>query len=523
MACGITSEGIEFAITVDPRLTRIDASRVQIDNPHRIDALLFANDQVPVESAAVTELLEMLDLHQTVERFAEISPESFDQLPVIKQVAVTPDFHKARGIPVGTVLATQGFVVPQAIGNDINCGMRLHLTSLQAHQITGKVEELEAAFRHLFFEGGRNIPMSRSQREALFTNGLTGLLNATPKTLTEGLWSLFHELDIDRDLDRVDRRGSLRAGRAFGLNDFMGPPDRLARDSQIGSIGGGNHFVEIQRVEKVLDGTTAHAWGLRPGMVTVMIHTGSVSIGHLSGGHCRDVVRQLYPNTIRHPVNGIFVLPESERYRDQAALCWDALHNAANFAFANRLFLAIMALAGLRRVCGDVEFSLLYDAPHNFLWKESLDGEEVVIHRKGACPARGFEAMAGTPFEYYGEPVLVPGSMGASSFVLAGQGNPESLCSASHGAGRSLSRGDALRGHEEEFHRFLERFRVVTPVDLRRQDIRLRRDIVERKLEEIKQEAPHAYKGIGPIIQTLTDAGIARPVVELSPLMTIKG
>lgn len=508
---------------LDPRLTRLDGSRVQIANPHHIDAVLFANEQVPVESQAVTELLEMLELQQTVERFAECSPESFEQPPCIKQVAVTPDFHKARGIPVGTVLATKGFIVPQAIGNDVNCGMRLHITSLQSDEISGKIEELETAFRHLYFEGGRNIPMSRSQREALFLNGLTGLLDATPKSLTEGLWSQFHELDIARDLDRVDRRGSLPAERAFGLNDFMGPTDRISRDSQIGSIGGGNHFVEIQRVEKVLDGTTAHAWGLKPGMVTVMIHTGSVSIGHLSGGHCRDVVRRIYPEKIKHPDNGIFILPQSGRYREQAALCWDALHNAANFAFANRMFLGIMALAGLQRVCGEVDYSLLYDAPHNFLWKETMGGEEVIIHRKGACPARGFEAMAGTPFEYYGEPVLVPGSMGASSFILAGQGNPESLSSASHGAGRNLSRGDALDGHEEEFRQFLERFRVVTPVDLRRQDIKLRRDIVEKKLDEIKQEAPYAYKGIGPIIQTLTDSGIARPVVELTPLLTIKG
>src|SRR5262249_54319458 len=208
---------------------------------------------------------------------------------------VTPDFHKARGVPVGTVLATRGFVVPQAIGNDINCGMRLHLTSLSADRVAGKVEELDTAFRHLFFEGGRNIPLTRSQRQALLTNGLAGLLDATPKSLTEGIWPLFHESDVGRDLDRVDRRGSLTAGRVFGLDDFLGPPGRLTRDSQIGSIGGGNHFVELQRVETVLDGTTAHAWGLKPGLVTVMVHTGSVAVGHLSGGYSRDVVRRLYP------------------------------------------------------------------------------------------------------------------------------------------------------------------------------------------------------------------------------------
>jgi tRNA-splicing ligase RtcB (3'-phosphate/5'-hydroxy nucleic acid ligase) len=117
----------------------------------------------------------------------------------------------------------------------------------------------------------------------------------------------------------------------------------------------------------------------------------------------------------------------------------------------------------------------------------------------------------------------VPGSMGASSFILVGQGNREALWSASHGAGRSLSRGEAAKGHDDEFRRFMEAFRVVTPVDFRRPDIQMRRDILEKKLADIKQEAPYAYKGIGPIVETLTRAGIARPVAELSPLMTIKG
>jgi tRNA-splicing ligase RtcB len=365
--------------------------------------------------------------------------------------------------------------------------------------------------------------MSRAQRQALFTDGLSGLVDAVPKSQTEGLWSLFHELDVGGDLERVEQRGSLKAQRVFGLDDFMGPGDRASRDSQIGSIGGGNHFVEVQRVDKVLDSTTAHAWGLKPGLVTVMVHTGSVGVGHLCGGYYRDVVRRIYPATLRHPDNGVFVLPEGERFREEMGLFWDALHNAANFAFANRLFLALMALSSLREVFGDVGSSLLYDAPHNLLWKDEVGGEEVVIHRKGACPARGYEAMAETPFAYHGEPVLVPGSMGASSFVLAGRGHAGSLMSASHGAGRSLSRGDAVKGHDEEFHRFLERFRVVTPVDFRRPELQMRRDILAKKLDDIKQEAPHAYKGIGPIIHTLTDAGIARPVVELTPLMTIKG
>src|SRR5262249_15220722 len=157
-----------------------------------------------------------------------------------------------------------GFVVPAAIGNDVNCGMRVHVTTLQADQLHGRLDDLETACPRIYFEGGRNIPMTRAQRHALFTNGLLGLLDATPRSQTEGLWSLFHEADLERELSRVEQNGSLRADRVFGLGDFMGPDDRPSRDSQIGSIGGGNHFVEIQRVERILDGATAHAWGLRP-------------------------------------------------------------------------------------------------------------------------------------------------------------------------------------------------------------------------------------------------------------------
>ncbi len=507
----------------DPRLTRLDENRVRVENQQQVDVLLFARQDVPIESAAVSELLSLLELRSTAERFADTVPDGFDQPPAISRVALTPDFHKACGIPVGTALATRGFVVPQAIGNDINCGMRLHLTSLAAGDVQSRLDEIETTFRHVFFEGGRDIPMSRGQREALFKNGLTGLLDATPRSRTEGLWSLFHEARLEDDLERVEHRGSLPARLSPGLDTFLGPRDRLSRDNQIGSIGGGNHFVELQVVDKIHDGAAAHAWGLTLGKVTVMIHTGSVSVGHHCGSHYRDLVRRLHPAGLKHPDNGIFILPEGERFRHQASRFWDGLNNAANFAFANRLFLALMTWAGLRRVCGDVDLRLLYDAPHNFLWKETVDGEEVVLHRKGCCPARGFDAMAETPFAYFGEPVLVPGSMGASSFILAGQGHPDSLESSSHGAGRSLSRGDALKASDDDFRSFLSAFRVVTPLDLRRPDVQARRDIVERKLEELKQEAPFAYKGIGPVVRTLTDAGLARPVAELRPLLTVKG
>jgi tRNA-splicing ligase RtcB len=493
-------------------------------NDHDVDATLFANERVPVESGAVDELVGMVALRDTVETLAQHDSGYFDAPPSIRKVAVTPDFHKGVGIPIGTVMATSGFVVPQAIGNDINCGMRLHLTSLTADDVLAGRDELEKRFRHVYFEGGRNIPMTRVQRQAMLQEGLGGLLNAVPRSASEGLWPLFNELRVERDLQRVHQSGAFAAGHVEDLDPFLGRDDGVAnRDGQIGSIGGGNHFVEIQRVSKILDGSTAHAWGLREGAVTVMVHSGSLAIGHHCGTRIRDLLRKVYPSDVRHPENGIFLIPDGERHRATFDRFWNAMGSAANFAFANRLFLALMAIKGLRETCGRFDTSLLYDAPHNLVWQEEIDGQRVFLHRKGACPSRGFDAMAGTPFEYYGEPVLVPGSMGASSFILAGRGNPDSLWSASHGAGRAMSRGDALRASDAEFRAFMESFRVVTPVDLRRPDIAMRRDIVEKKLEDIKKEAPFAYKGIGPIVDTLSEAGIAQPVVELTPLMTVKG
>ncbi|MBY0231380.1 MAG: RtcB family protein [Gemmataceae bacterium] len=504
------------AMTHDPRLERLDPCRLKVRNPQGIDATLFAREDVPVEGAAVAELLAMLQLRETVERVAQAAG-GFDEPPAIERVAVTPDFHKAAGIPVGTVMKTRGFVVPQAIGNDVNCGMRLHLTDLDADDVPARLDELESACRRLYFEAGRSIPMTRRQRMGLLTNGLMGLLEETPADFREGLWPLFHEAGVEKQLSRIDRNGSLPAKHVWGLDDSFLGGDEPSRDAQIGSIGGGNHFVEIQRVEKVLDGAVAHAWGLKRGKVVVMVHTGSVGVGHVCGGWVREALKAAYPSALKHPENGIFVLSSGRGAATERF--WDALHNAANFAFANRMWLALMAWAALREVFGEVSSELLYDAPHNLVWEE--DG--AFVHRKGACPARDALALAETPFRYEGEPVLVPGSMGASSFVLVGGGNAEALSSASHGAGRALSRGEAAKGHDEEFDAFMKRFRVVTPVDFRRADLRMRRDILDKKLAEIKQEAPHAYKGIGPIVRTLEGAGMARPVAELSPLMTVKG
>ncbi|PQO46515.1 RtcB family protein [Blastopirellula marina] len=504
-------------------LKRVDANRLTLENRYDIDVSLFANEEVPIEPAAVRELQTMLTLQETVEAVHQDAPHRFPDSPRIEQVSLTPDFHKASGIPVGTILETSGFIVPQAIGNDINCGMRLHRTGLSAEQVTAYAEELESACRSMFFEAGRRIPMTWEHREAMLLSGIEGLYDSVDRSFDDGMWSYFHRTSREETLSHIDRRGNLKAARIHGLENLLGEPGRLSRDSQIGSIGGGNHFVEFQRVERIIDGQIAHAWGLSPGMVTVMVHTGSVSVGYACGNFYRGKIRDVHPSGVPHPENVIYVLPLGTDENDTGALFWDAMHNAANFAFANRMFLAMMAWASLEQCLGETSFDLVYDAPHNMIWKEQRKGRETYVHRKGACPARGYEAMADTPFAYYGEPVLVPGSMGASSYILAGNGFAGTNQSAAHGAGRAVSRGASMKGFEREFEKFMQAFRVVTPVDFRRQEISQRRDIMEKKLAELRQEAPFAYKGIGPVIETIHDAGIARPVAELKPIMTVKG
>jgi tRNA-splicing ligase RtcB len=492
----MTKKGRHF---LDKRLERLDDNRLGIKGLAHPETTIFANQDVLVEATAVDELLQVIQLGQTVELLQQHGV--LDQTADLLKIVVTPDVHKGAGIPIGTVLQTRGFVVPAAVGNDIGCGMRLHTTGWSADVALAKLDELETGFRHAFFEGGRNIPMTRQQREALFLHGLDGLADAVPLSQQEGLWRKFHQ--HAGEIPQVMRRGSMLAYRTEGLSDFMNEEGQT-RDGQIGSIGGGNHFVEIQRVEKVLDPATAYAWGLKVGQVTVMVHSGSVSIGHLCAEQYATAIWNNYPRGLKRPANKLYTIPGQSVL---ANIFWDSLHNAINFAFANRLFLALMALDVLESKLGERATQLVHDAPHNFV---RGDGNTSYIHRKGACPA------------LQDEPVLVPGSMGSSSFVMRGLGSAEALQSASHGAGRRLSRGEALKGSYVEFYEFLRAFRVVTPTDFRRQDVRQRQDIVTRKLDSIKAEAPHAYKDIVPVVATLSATGIASPVAELRPIMTIK-
>ena len=196
--------------------------------------------------------------------------------------------------------------------------------------------------------------------------------------------------------------------------------------------------------------------------------------------------------------------------------------NAANFGFANRLFLGLMLQNAVENTVRAFGMKLLYDSPHNFIWEREAEGRKYYIHRKGACSARDMEEMEGTPFAYYGEPVMIPGSMGSSSYLLRGMGNPDALWSASHGAGRRLSRGEAIHGSDEEFQQFMKKFHIVTPIDPNRSDLKGRSDILKKWEESIRSEAPYAYKDIDQVVKVHEDHGMAGLVARMEPLFTVK-
>ncbi|WP_433323608.1 RtcB family protein [Spirillospora sp. CA-294931] len=498
-------------IRQDHRLVRLDDSWLTLPNPRDVPVELCARPDVPLEPAAVDEALTLLETAETLDRLAEATPGYDGPPPRLTRVALTPDFHKGAGIPIGTVIETEHALLPQAVGNDVNCGMRLEVTSLTEDAVRPRLDALERRLRHLFFEGGRRIALTPAQREALLRDGLPGLL------LTgDASWPGLSPDDADDAVDRAHASG-FPTETAEAFSGWIGSAGGASHDSLIGGIGGGNHFCEIQCVSRVHDAAAAHAWGLTPGTVVLMVHSGSLGLGHQANATALDRLRAGWPDGLPRPRNGILPFLLDERSAAARRRYLDAFGNAANFALGNRFFLSLTLRAGLGAECGETASRLLYDAPHNLFWR---DGDRVV-HRKGATPAGG-PTGAGT-FGMWGEPVIVPGSMGASSFVMRGHGNPRTLASACHGAGRSVPRGATARASEAELDAFLREFRVVTPLDHRDPVVARRSDVMSAWRRDLKQEAPWAYKDITPVVSSLDDGGVASPVAELRPLLTVKG
>ncbi len=420
---------------------------------------------------------------------------------VVDRVYGMPDLHEGYGFPVGGVAATllpDGVVSPGGVGFDINCGVRLLVLPLTWQELGDRLEP----FVH---ELSRAIPTGMGHC------GTWRLTDAElHQVISEGSAYLVrsHSIGIDADLACTESHGCLPGANPDAVSQRA--LDR-GRD-QLGTIGSGNHFVEVQRVESITDTTSAKAFGLAQDAVTVLIHTGSRGLGHQV---CTDYVRVMDAHRdaygIRLPDRQLSCAPASSA---EAGAYLGAMACAANFAWSNRHRIAHQIRTTAARLLGvdPTDVRTVYDVSHNIAKFEQHGGRRVCVHRKGATRALG-PGHPELPSAYAatGQPVFVPGSMGTASWVMAGAPSAEekSWASACHGAGRALSRTASKR--------------QVVGAALRRQ--LEEQGIVVRcpSNRGLAEEAPIAYKDVDHVAAVVEMVGIARRVARLRPLGVIKG
>ncbi|MBD2595757.1 RtcB family protein [Nostoc spongiaeforme FACHB-130] len=405
------------------------------------------------------------------------------------RACATPDFHPGdAGIAIGSVVETVGQVIPAAVGSDINCGMRLHVADLTIDKFLAQRDSFVERMKGDYFFGTRDVTMTAHTMKALFQYGVLGWLDAMFDQPTGSFVKSDLE-QISQESESIFLSGAMEGDWKLAPEELI-PDTGLVRDGGLATIGSGNHFVEVQQVKKIENRSLAYAWGIREGQLAFMIHSGSRNVGKYIGGMWRDRTKATWPKGLKYPESQIFPL-SVHSHPELVASYLQAEATAANYGFINRLLLAELLRLRLREVYGDVEAPLVYDLPHNITLAEGQGW----VTRKGACPAHS------------GQPVIIPGSMGADSYLMVGKGNAAFCNSASHGAGRIRSRFDLSRQGASQTESELG----LTGVDC----ITLR---AERRIEE----APAAYKPIQSVIDVQVEAQMVDVVARLSPVLTFK-
>ncbi len=459
--------------------------------------------RVPARVYASEALLDKIRGDLTLKQLVHAT-----QLPGIHKFALAlPDAHQGYGFPVGGVAALDaehGAISPGAIGFDINCGVRLCRTNLSVDELRGKEHDLvEALFRTIPTGIGKGTAVGELANDEIEDVAREGVR-----------WAVRNGYGVDDDLAHCEDEGVRPGADPRAISQDAKDRGRV----QLGSLGSGNHFLEIQRVADVLDDATAGAYGLMTDQIVVLIHCGSRGFGHQV---CTDYLKRVE----REHRDVIDQLPDRELAcapaGSEAALdYYSAMNCAINYAWANRQAIMHQVRQAFGRVFRedwrDLGMELLYDVAHNIGKKEvhRVNGHEreVYVHRKGAT--RAFPP--GRPelpdaYRDVGQPVLIPGSMGTSSYVLMGNANSLDLSfgSTAHGAGRLMSRSQAKKRWRAE---------QLTD-DLLAQGIVVR----GRSKRTISEEAPGAYKNADEVVEVSHQVGVARKVARLMPVCNIKG
>jgi len=442
-----------------------------------------------------------------------LADKSVDQLintatlpGIVKYAIAMPDIHQGYGAPVGGVFATKlpdGVISPGAIGYDINCGVRVLASQIDAEEIRPYLDDLASALYKNCPSGvgsEGNNPLTENKLEHLLEEGAE--------------WTRTNGFASEADLNHTEEFGRIRSADASKVSSRA----KQRGKDQLGTLGAGNHFIEVDRIAEIFDADVAEKLGLFPNHVVAQIHCGSRGLGHQV---CTDYVnsfqRAVREYNIQLPDRELVCAPfDSDPGQDYLK----AMACAANFAFANRQVLAFYIRKSfeqtLKGKVRDVRLHQVYDIAHNMgkVEEHLVDGAriQVCVHRKGATRAFGpGSAVLPDDLRDIGQPVLIPGSMGTASYILVGTAGSmeQTFGSSCHGAGRVMSRAQAKRQVRGEKLR----------------DELAARGIVIRagSMPGLAEEAPEAYKDISRVVNVVHKAGIGKKVARLEPMAVIKG
>ena len=460
--------------------------------------------KVPVTIYANEALVSKMVMDRTIDQAANVAT-----LPgVRKHVVVLPDGHEGYGFPVGGVAATdaeEGVISPGGVGYDINCGVRLVRTNLMESDLRPRLKDVvNDLFKSIPSGVGSEgaVRLTKSELDELLVEGVN--------------WAVRHGYGTQHDAEVCEENGMMRGADPASVSDTA----RKRGAPQLGSLGSGNHFLEVQKVDQIFDEKAAKAMGIdKEGQLTILIHCGSRGFGHQI---CTDYLRvseaALRKYNITLPDRELACVPnnskEGENYRK-------AMYAALNFAWANRQMITHWTRKTVEKTFGmsegDLQMELVYDVAHNIakVERHRIDGEgtrDVVVHRKGAT--RAFPAgLEQVPARYrqLGQPVIIPGSMGTASWILLGGKNSLDLSfgSTAHGAGRTMSRSAAKRSYTPEGVRTGLESKGIYVKALTR--------------EGVVEETPDAYKDVDAVAEVSHSLGIATKVARLVPIGVIKG
>lgn len=475
-------------------LIKIDDVTYEIPQNYRRDMKVSA--RVFMNEAMINDVLADRALWQLA---------NVTTLPGIQKSAYAmPDIHQGYGFPIGGVAATDihegGVISPGGIGYDINCGVRLLATDMTHNEIKPYLDKLAT---RLF----QKVPSGV---------GRGGKLDFKPQELNAILKKGAHRMlelgyGTESDLELSEEGGCMAAADP----NLVSEKAKKRGGDQLGTLGSGNHFMEVQVVDEVFDEKVASVFGLRKGCITVMIHCGSRGLGHQTCTDYLSVMMKKLPDwgyvlPDRELIYAPFLSQEGQDY-------FAAMAAAANFAWANRHMIGHWAREAFKEIIGDsVQLRMVYDISHNLgkLEKHTVDGKEreLVLHRKGATRAFGpGRPEISAQYRHVGQPVLIPGTMGTSSYILVGTSKSMEVAfgSSCHGAGRRLSRAQAkkeVRGSQLR-------------QQLEKQGIIIRSD----SDPGLAEEAPLAYKDVDNVVTVVHQAGLAHKVARVKPLAVIKG